>query len=71
MHMETVEVAAGDNVTMGQRLGSVGRTGMMRSSPHLHLEIKSDKRRYDAREFVPNILIGEPPHERGKRKRLV
>lgn len=60
MHMETVEVATGDAVTRGQRIGSVGRTGMLRSSPHLHLEILDDRNLYDGLEVLRGHLIGEP-----------
>lgn len=60
MHLETVEVAAGDSVVMGQRIGSVGRTGMLRSSPHLHLEILDDRNLYDGLEVLRGHLIGEP-----------
>jgi murein DD-endopeptidase MepM/ murein hydrolase activator NlpD len=69
MHLDEIHVATGTAVKRGQPIGTVGRSGCKHSPPHLHLEIKSDKRRYDARDFVPNILIGEPPHEKSKRKR--
>ncbi|MFT3924978.1 MAG: M23 family metallopeptidase [Myxococcales bacterium] len=69
MHLEEIHVATGEVVKRGQPIGTVGRTGCKHSPPHLHLEIKSDKRRYDAREFVPGILIGEPPHEKWKRRK--
>jgi murein DD-endopeptidase MepM/ murein hydrolase activator NlpD len=69
MHLDEIHVATGTTVKRGQPIGTVGRSGCKNSPPHLHLEIKSDKRRYDARDFVPNILIGEPPHEKSKRKR--
>jgi murein DD-endopeptidase MepM/ murein hydrolase activator NlpD len=69
MHLEEIHVSTGDIVKRGQSIGTVGRTGCKHSPPHLHLEIKSDKRRYDARDFVPNHLIGEPPHEKWKRSK--
>jgi len=71
MHLEQIHVSNGDVVKRGQPIGTVGRTGCKHSPPHLHLEIKSDKRRYDARDIVPGILIGEPPHEKWKFKRKV
>lgn len=71
MHLEDVHVASGQVVKRGQPIGTVGRTGCKHSPPHLHLEIKSDKRRYDARDVVPGILIGEPPHEKWNKKRKV
>ncbi len=69
MHLEDTHVQNGDVVKRGQRIGSVGRTGCKSSGPHLHLEIKSDKRRYDARDIVPGILIGEPPFDPPRKRR--
>ena len=69
MHLDEIHVATGETVKRGQPIGTVGRTGCKHSPPHLHLEIKSDKRRYDARDFVPNHLIGEPPTEKWKKKK--
>lgn len=69
MHMETVEVATGDTVTRGQRIGSVGRTGMLRSSPHLHLEILDDRNLYDGLEVLRGHLIGEPVDPDAPRKK--
>lgn len=63
MHLEEVKVRTGEVVQRGHVLGTVGRTGMKSSAPHLHLEVKSDKRLYDARDLVPGILVGEPPPE--------
>lgn len=63
MHLEQVYVGTGDVVQRGTPIGTVGRTGMKSSAPHLHLEIKSDKHLYDARDVVPTILLGEPPPE--------
>ncbi len=73
MHLETVEVSAGDMLTRGQRIGSVGRTGMLRSSPHLHLEILDDHNLYDGLEVLRGHLIGEPidpdaPRKKRRRK---
>lgn len=73
MHLETVEVSAGDTLTRGQRIGSVGRTGMLRSSPHLHLEILDDHNLYDGLEVLRGHLIGEPidpdaPRKKRRRK---
>jgi hypothetical protein len=71
MHLEDVHVRIGEVVKRGQPIGTVGRTGCKHSAPHLHLEIKSDKRRYDARDIVPGILIGEPPREPPRKRRSV
>jgi murein DD-endopeptidase MepM/ murein hydrolase activator NlpD len=72
MHLEDVLVRVGQQVRRGQPLGSVGRTGMKSSAPHLHLEIKSDRVLYDARDVLVGSLLGEPPVEpkrRGKKRR--
>jgi murein DD-endopeptidase MepM/ murein hydrolase activator NlpD len=71
MHLDSLRVKNGDLVTRGQPIGTAGRTGVKHSPPHLHLEIKSDRRIYDARDVVPGILIGEPPPEPRRRRRNV
>jgi murein DD-endopeptidase MepM/ murein hydrolase activator NlpD len=68
MHLESVKVRTGDAVQRGAMIGTVGRTGMKSSAPHLHLEVKSDRRLYDARDVVPGILLGEPPPEPKRRR---
>jgi hypothetical protein len=42
---------------------------MQRSAPHLHLEIKSDKRIYDARHVLTDLLLGDPPPDVARKKR--
>lgn len=69
MHLEEVRVRVGQKIARGEVLGTVGRTGMKSSAPHLHLEIKSDKRLYDARDVLVGSLIGEPPVEPKKKRR--
>ncbi len=69
MHLEEVRVRVGQKVARGDVIGTVGRTGMKRSAPHLHLEIKTDRKLYDAREVLVGSLIGEPPVEPKKKKR--
>lgn len=60
MHLDTVEVRAGDPVALGQRLGTVGRSGMKESSPHLHLEMFLGNELLDASQVLRGHLIGEP-----------
>jgi murein DD-endopeptidase MepM/ murein hydrolase activator NlpD len=69
MHLEDVFVHSGQRVTRGQVIGSVGRTGMVTSAPHLHLEVKSDKRLYDARDVITDLLLGDPPADVKRRRR--
>ncbi|UJR81865.1 Hypothetical protein I5071_39300 [Sandaracinus amylolyticus] len=63
MHLETVEVRYGDRVTRGQRIGTVGRTGMQRSAAHLHLEMYTGERLEDASELLRGLLLGRPPED--------
>ncbi|MGD8862828.1 MAG: M23 family metallopeptidase [Myxococcales bacterium] len=60
MHLETVEVSHGESLRRGQRLGTVGRTGMKRSAPHLHLETHLDGKVLDPLELLRGHLIGTP-----------
>lgn len=73
MHLETVEVTAGTQVERGQRIGTVGRTGMKRSSPHLHLEIRGPQGLVDPLKLLQGHLIGRPwdlpPAKKRKRGR--
>jgi murein DD-endopeptidase MepM/ murein hydrolase activator NlpD len=69
MHLEYVSVRVGQRVARGEVVGTVGRTGMKSSAPHLHLEIKTDRRLYDARDVLVGSLIGEPPVEPKKKKK--
>jgi murein DD-endopeptidase MepM/ murein hydrolase activator NlpD len=71
MHLETVEVAYGARVTRGQKLGTVGRTGMQSSSPHLHLELLGPEGLFDGAEILRGHVIGtpvelEPPRKKRK-----
>lgn len=70
MHLEEVHVRAGDHVTRGQQLGTVGRTGMQVSAPHLHLELHGPDGLLDASEHMRGFLIGRmPPGEAPARRR--
>jgi hypothetical protein len=60
MHLETVEVAVGQLLTRGERIGSVGRTGMLRSAPHLHLELHGPNELLDPLQILKGHLIGTP-----------
>jgi murein DD-endopeptidase MepM/ murein hydrolase activator NlpD len=59
MHLDTVLVGYGEKVTRGQPIGTVGRTGMTRSAPHLHLELLSGDL-LDGLSVLRGILIGNP-----------
>jgi murein DD-endopeptidase MepM/ murein hydrolase activator NlpD len=61
MHLEEVQVEAGQELTRGDQLGTVGRTGMIRSAAHLHLEMHLPGELLDASEVLGDMLIGERP----------
>ncbi len=63
MHLETVGVTYGQRVTRGQQIGTVGRTGMQRSSAHLHLEMYKGERLEDASQILRGILLGRVPED--------
>ena len=50
-HMSTVDVAAGDRVTKGQRLGTSGTTGLA-GGDHLHLEVFVHGQSVDPMEWL-------------------
>lgn len=60
MHLETVAVAYGQRVQRGELIGTVGRTGMKRSSPHLHIELLGPDGLHDPAEILRGHLIGTP-----------
>mgnify|MGYP001794841191 CR=1 FL=1 len=61
MHLEDVEVRNGQRVRRGERLGTVGRTGMRESAPHLHLELHGPGGLLDASEILAPYLLGRNP----------
>lgn len=61
MHLEGVEVRHGTEVHRGDLIGTVGRTGMRRSAPHLHLELHGPEGLMDASEMLRGFIIGHPP----------
>jgi murein DD-endopeptidase MepM/ murein hydrolase activator NlpD len=61
MHLEDVEVRHGQTVRRGDRIGTVGRTGMKISSPHLHLELHGPEGLLDPAEVMQGLLLGRAP----------
>jgi murein DD-endopeptidase MepM/ murein hydrolase activator NlpD len=57
MHLERYFVGTGEQVTAGQTIGLVGRSGIKRSPPHLHFEVRVDNRFEDpARLFTESVI---------------
>ncbi|MDW8361886.1 MAG: M23 family metallopeptidase [Myxococcales bacterium] len=58
MHLEAVEVEWGQRVRAGDRLGTVGRTGMQDSAAHLHFELQDASGLLDPAEHLQGLLLG-------------
>ena len=69
MHLEDVAVEWGQEVRRGERIGTVGRTGMRRSAPHLHFELHSPEGLVDASEVLAGTLMGHEPDPEPRRRR--
>ena len=50
-HLDTIHVKAGDVVTAGQKIGTVGTTGRV-TGPHLHFEMLSQEHRINPRIYL-------------------
>lgn len=57
MHLQDVDVRYGQQVARGDKLGTVGRTGMRHSAAHLHLELATDQLE-DPAEILYGLLLG-------------
>jgi murein DD-endopeptidase MepM/ murein hydrolase activator NlpD len=58
-HLDSIDVAVGDEVEFRRQLGMVGNTGRS-TSRHLHYEIRIDKRAFDPAKFLnaARLLVG-------------
>ncbi len=63
MHLERVDVAAGEDVDRGDLIGTVGRTGMERSAAHLHFEIHGEDGVLDPLPILRPLVLGNPSPE--------
>jgi murein DD-endopeptidase MepM/ murein hydrolase activator NlpD len=50
-HLSAFAVTVGDHVSAGQRIGSVGNTGLS-TGPHLHFEVRAYERPVDPFEYL-------------------
>ena len=57
MHLQSYVVETGDEVQAGQLLGYVGRTGMRRSSAHLHFELRFNGKHVDPMPALKPYII--------------
>ncbi|NLE48319.1 MAG: M23 family metallopeptidase, partial [Sandaracinaceae bacterium] len=61
MHLDEINVENGERVERGQRIGTVGRTGIKYSAPHLHFEVIRNGRRIDPSKLLEEFVIRNPP----------
>ncbi len=57
-HLQSIEVDAGEHVSAGTRIGSVGSTGRA-TGPHLHFELRIDGDAHDPQEVLGPLLSTE------------
>ena len=50
-HQNAIGVSTGETISAGQRLGTVGSTGLS-TGPHLHFEVRRDGAAVDPRQFL-------------------
>jgi len=53
-HLQTLEVKSGDPVSVGQRIGLMGKTGTAATGCHLHFEVRG------AKNFLTSLLLHTP-----------
>ncbi|WP_025689124.1 M23 family metallopeptidase [Paenibacillus zanthoxyli] len=51
MHLSSLDVSAGDNVTKGQRIGQVGSTGRS-TAPHLHFQVVKQNKSVNPLSYI-------------------
>ena len=56
-HLNSIEVARGDRLAGGQRLGTVGATGTV-TGPHLHFEVRMQGRSIDPAQWLSLVPRG-------------
>jgi hypothetical protein len=61
MHLSSYVVGENDQITAGQTIGFVGRTGVRVSPPHLHLEVRVDDYAKNPMRYLTELVI--PPKD--------
>jgi hypothetical protein len=57
LHLDDYRVRRGQRVKMGERIGSVGRTGIRAAPAHLHFELRENQKRIDPiPHLVPHVI---------------
>lgn len=58
MHLSRIEVAVGQRVAQGQRVGFSGNTGLYTTGPHLHWEMRAGRygEKLDPLSFLPSSV---------------
>jgi murein DD-endopeptidase MepM/ murein hydrolase activator NlpD len=57
-HLQSIEIDAGERVSAGTRIGTVGSTGRA-TGPHLHFELRIDGDAHDPQEVLGPLLSAE------------
>lgn len=60
MHLDRVFVKQGETVAGGHLIGTVGRSGIKQSAPHLHLEFRTRTEVLDPLLHLKGLVIGQP-----------
>lgn len=71
MHLSDYTVQTGDRVEGGQQIGRVGRSGIKRSSAHLHFEIRKDDRHIDPIPLLAPYTFGPRETWWGQRAEII
>jgi murein DD-endopeptidase MepM/ murein hydrolase activator NlpD len=58
-HLQRIEVDAGERVSPGMLIGTVGSTGRA-TGPHLHFELRIDGEAYDPQQVLGPLLPADP-----------
>ncbi|MBN2804689.1 MAG: M23 family metallopeptidase [Deltaproteobacteria bacterium] len=57
MHLDSFFVRYNQIVKAGELIGTLGKSGSIKSGPHLHLELRKGEIRVDPAKYLNDILI--------------